>query len=257
MLQMTIVSWNVNGIRAIVKKGFLNNIKKINPDIVCLQETKAQNDDVQKALSLLSNYNIYINSATKKGYAGTALLSKTKPITVVNNMGFKAHINEGRVICSEYLNFYLINVYAPNAGQKLKRLNYRQQWDADFTTYIKTLKDIKPVVIAGDFNVAHHPIDLKNNKTNYNKTAGYTQVEIDGFSTLLNKGFIDTYRHAHPKKVAYTYWSYRFKARERNIGWRIDYILLSKLLTKHLISADVLSQYYGSDHCPIILKLAL
>ena len=256
-MQITIVSWNINGIRAIIKKDFFKFSKEINADILCLQETKAQNNDVQKALAQFTNYNVYINSAAKKGYAGTALLSKVKPLTITYNMGFKTQRNEGRVICAEYANFYLINVYVPNSGQKLKRLNYRQQWDADFAIYIKNLKTIKPVIIAGDFNVAHYPIDLKNNKTNYNKTAGYTQVEIDGFSTLLNKGFIDTYRHAHPKKVAYTYWSYRFKARERNIGWRIDYILLCKSLIKHQIFAEVLSQYYGSDHCPIILKLAL
>lgn len=254
---MTIISWNINGIRAIVKKDFFIHLKKLKPDMLCLQETKAQDNEVLKALAPLSKYHLYINSATKKGYAGTIILSKIKPISVSHNIGFDTHNNEGRIICAEYPNFYLINVYVPNSGQHLERLNYRQQWDADFTTYIKTLKGVKPVIIAGDFNVAHRAIDVKNDKNNYNKIAGYTQTEIDGFSTLLDEDLIDSYRYLHPNKIAYTYWSYKHKARERNIGWRIDYALLSKVLAKHVICADVLSQYYGSDHCPIILKIAL
>lgn len=171
---MTIISWNVNGLRAIVKKDFFSNINTIKPDILCLQETKAQVNDVLKALSPLSNYKLYINSATKKGYSGTAILSKTKPITITNGMGVKKHNNEGRIICAEYLNFYLVNVYVPNSGQQLERLNYRENWDTDFLNYIKTLEKVKPVIIAGDFNVAHQSIDLKNDKANYNKSWLYT-----------------------------------------------------------------------------------
>ena len=254
---MTIISWNINGIRAIIKKDFFEDIKKMNPDILCLQETKAQDKDVLKALEPLSNFELYINSATKKGYAGTAILSKTKPIAITNDMGVEAHDDEGRIICAEYPNFFLVNVYVPNSGQKLDRLDYREKWDADFLAYLKNLEKQKPVIIAGDFNVAHHSIDLKNDKANYNKTAGYTQTEIDGISNIIQEGFIDSFRHLHPNKVAYTYWSYRFKARERNTGWRIDYVLLSRALIKNIKSADILSQYYGSDHCPIMLEVAL
>ena len=254
---MTIISWNVNGLRAIVKKDFYENINRINPDILCFQETKAQDTEVLKALLPLSHYNQYVNSATKKGSSGTALLSKTEPITITNDMGIEKHDNEGRIICAEYSNFYIVNVYVPNSGQQLERLDYRAKWDADFLKYIKALEKSKPVIIAGDFNVAHQPIDLKNDKANYNKTAGYTQIEIDGLTNLINEGFVDVFRFLHPKEVAYTYWSYRFKARARNTGWRIDYFLLSKSLVNTIKSADILSQYYGSDHCPIFLELAL
>lgn len=254
---MTIVSWNVNGLRAIVKKGFFDYINKLNPDILCLQETKALDNQVLKVLSPLSNYHIYANSATKKGYAGTAILSKTKPITISNNLGIEAHDNEGRIICAEYANYYLVNVYVPNSGQQLERLDYRIIWDTDFFKYLKGLEKVKPVIIGGDFNVAHQSIDLKNDKANYNKTAGYTQSEIDGISTLINEGFMDSFRHLHPNKIAYTYWSYRFKARERNSGWRTDYFLTSKSLLTSIKSSEVLSDYYGSDHCPIMLEVVV
>ena len=254
---MTIVSWNVNGLRAIVKKGFFDYINKLNPDILCLQETKALDNQVLKVLSPLSNYHIYANSATKKGYAGTAILSKTKPITISNNLGIEAHDNEGRIICAEYANYDLVNVYVPNSGQQLERLDYRIIWDTDFFKYLKGLEKVKPVIIGGDFNVAHQSIDLKNDKANYNKTAGYTQSEIDGISTLINEGFMDSFRHLHPNKIAYTYWSYRFKARERNSGWRTDYFLTSKSLLTSIKSSEVLSDYYGSDHCPIMLEVVV
>lgn len=254
---MNIITWNINGIRAIVKKDFFEDIKKMNPDILCLQETKAKKNKVLKALESLSNYNLFINSAIKKGYAGTVILSKTRPISITYDMGIEQHDNEGRIICAEYPNFYLVNVYVPNSGQQLERLNYREKWDADFLTYIKALEKVKPVIIAGDFNVAHQPIDLKNDKSNYNKTAGYTQIEIDGITNMLNAGFIDSFRYLYPNNVAYTYWSYRFKARERDIGWRIDYFLLSKSFAKNIKAVDIVAQYYGSDHCPIMLKMAL
>ena len=252
---MNIITWNVNGIRAIVKKGFFEDIKKMNPEILCLQETKAQDKEVQKALSTLSNYNLYINSAKKKGYSGTAILSKTKPIVITHDMGIKKHDDEGRIICAEYPNFYLVNVYVPNSGQQLERLDYREKWDADFLKYIIALEKVKPVIIAGDFNVAHQPIDLKNDKANYNKTAGYTKIEIDGMSNIIKAGFIDSFRYFYPNDIAYTYWSYRFKSRARNIGWRIDYFLVSTFLIGKIKRVRVLSHYYGSDHCPIHLEM--
>jgi len=254
---MNIVSWNVNGIRAIVKKDFFKSIKKLNPEILCLQETKAQDHEVEKALAVLTEYHLFYNSAEKKGYAGTAILSKTKPIQVINDMGISEHDNEGRVQCSEYQNFYLVNVYVPNSGQELKRLGYRKKWDEDFLKYLKKLEKLKPLIVCGDFNVAHQAIDLKNDKSNYNKTAGYTQVEIDGMTNMIHTGFIDTFRYLHPDKVEYSYWSYRFKARERNTGWRIDYFLMSNSLVDKIKRATILSDYYGSDHCPITLEIEL
>jgi len=252
---MNIISWNVNGLRAIVKKNFFEDLKIMDPDILCIQETKAQDEDVNKTLSQLSNYNIYVNSAERKGYSGTSILSKTKPISIVNDMGIEEHDHEGRVICAEYQGFYLVNVYVPNSGQQLERLDYRKKWDADFLNYLKNLEKKKPVIIAGDFNVAHQPMDLKNDKANYNKTAGYTQIEIDGMDNFLKSGFIDTFRKFHPNKVEYTYWSYRFKARERNTGWRIDYFLISKGIIDKVKTIHILSDYYGSDHCPIGLDI--
>ncbi|WP_458626069.1 exodeoxyribonuclease III [Winogradskyella sp. PC D3.3] len=255
---MQIISWNVNGIRAIIKKDFFETIETLNPDILCLQETKAQDHEVEKALVTLSEtYHIYCNSAEKKGYSGTAILSKIKPMAINNDIGIVAHDAEGRVQCAEYLNFYLVNVYTPNSGQALKRLDYRKQWDADFLKYVKHLEKEKPVIICGDFNVAHQAIDLKNDKSNYNKTAGYTQIEIDGMTHLIDAGFTDSFRHLHAHDIAYTFWSYRFKSRERNTGWRIDYFLLSTTLVDHIKTATILSEYYGSDHCPIGLKIDL
>ena len=254
---MKLCSWNVNGLRAIIKKDFFEIITKIDSDILCLQETKAQDKEVLNALSSLSGYNLYINSATKKGYSGTALLSKVEPISCTNDMGIIEHDQEGRIQCAEYENFYLVNVYVPNSGQELKRLAYRKSWDADFLNFLKNLEKVKPIIIAGDFNVAHQSIDLKNDKSNYNKTAGYTQIEIDGMTNLINAGFVDTFRHLHPTKIAYSYWSYRFKARERNAGWRIDYFLMSTSLVDKIKSATILIEYYGSDHCPIGLEITI
>jgi exodeoxyribonuclease-3 len=252
---MKIISWNVNGIRAILKKEFSQSIKKLNPDILCLQETKAPVEIVENELVKLYYENIYANEAEKKGYSGTALLSKQKPNLVTYGIGLTEHDKEGRVITTDYDNFYLVNVYVPNSGQELKRLDYRKKWNFDFITYLKKLEKIKPLVLCGDLNVAHRSIDLKNDKSNYNKTAGYTQTEIDGMDDLINAGFIDVFRYFNPDKIAYTYWSYRFKARERNTGWRIDYFLVSKHLVNKIKSVDILSDYYGSDHCPIQLEL--
>lgn len=254
---MKIVSWNVNGIRAITKKDFFEDIKKINPDILCLQETKAQDPQVEKALEGMSDYHQFYNSAERKGYSGVTILSKTEPISITNDMGIEEHDQEGRVQCAEFEDFYLVNVYVPNSGAKLVRLDYREQWDEDFRNYLKKLKETKPVILTGDLNVAHQAIDLKNDKANYNKSAGYTQKEIDGMDNLLDTGFIDSYRHFHPDTVAYTYWSYRFKSRERNTGWRLDYFLVSKAIIDKVENVEILSDYYGSDHCPIQIELKL
>jgi len=251
---MNIISWNVNGIRAIVKKDFFESVKMMNPDVLCLQETKAQDQEVKKALFSLADYPLYCNSAEKKGYSGTAILSKTIPINMSKGMDIVEHDTEGRILCAEYSKFYLVNVYVPNSGQQLKRLEYRKKWNTDFLNYLKKLEKIKPVIVCGDFNVAHHAIDLKNDKSNYNKTAGYIQVEIDGMDDMIKAGFVDSYRYLYPDKIAYTYWSYRFKARERNTGWRIDYFLISKSLVDKIKSVEILSDYYGSDHCPIKLE---
>jgi exodeoxyribonuclease-3 len=196
-----------------------------------------------------------LNSATQKGYSGTAILSKEKPIAVVDDMGNEKHDNEGRIQCAEFKNFYLVNVYVPNSGQQLDRLDYRKTWDADFLKYLKNLEEVKPVIICGDLNVAHRAIDLKNDKANYNKTAGYTQIEIDGMDNFIGAGFVDSWRHHHPEEVAYSYWSYRFKARERNTGWRIDYFLISNSLMPKVRSVEILAEYFGSDHCPIALEI--
>lgn len=254
---MKIISWNINGIRAITKKDFFEDFSKMDPDIICLQETKAQASEVEKTLSPLSKYHHYYNSAIRKGYSGVAMLSKMKPTTVTYDMGIEEHDQEGRVITAEFDAFYLVNVYVPNSGQELVRLDYRQQWDTDFRTYLSRLKEIKPVILCGDLNVAHQAIDLKNDKSNYNKTAGYTQIEIDGMDHLLEVGFVDSFRHFYPDTEAYTYWSYRFKARERNTGWRLDYFLVSKSFMDNVENIEILAEYYGSDHCPILLELAL
>lgn len=252
---MKIVSWNINGIRAITKKDFYKDISEIDPDILCLQETKAQDEEVQTALSKLSGYHQYYNSAKRKGYSGVAILSKKEPLDITYDMDIEEHDQEGRVICAEFDNFFLVNVYVPNSGQQLVRLDYRQKWDEDFKIYLKNLKDRKEVILCGDLNVAHQSIDLKNDKANYNKVAGYTQVEIDGMDNLLAAGFIDSYRHFHPDTEAYTYWSYRFRARERNSGWRLDYFLVSNSFLEKINKVEILSEYYGSDHCPIKLNI--
>ena len=251
---MQITSWNVNGIRAVLKKGFIQNIQKLHPDILCLQETKAQEHEVTEALKDFNNtYQIFVNSAQKKGYSGTAILSKPTPLKVSYGINIPEHDQEGRVITAEYQDFFLVNVYTPNAGQGLKRLDYKAQWNKDFQAYVTTLDRQKPVIITGDLNVAHQAIDLKNPKSNYNKTAGYTEVEIQGFQALLDAGFIDTFRYLYPDKIAYTYWSYRFNARARNAGWRIDYFLVSERLIDKVKDVIIHSEIMGSDHCPISL----
>lgn len=254
---MKIISWNINGIRAVTKKDFFKDISNLDPDVLCLQETKAQDKEVEKALMDMTDYHQFYNSAERKGYSGVAVLSKTKPLSVTYDMGVAEHDDEGRIICAEFEDFYLVNTYVPNSGSELVRLDYRKTWDVDFLNYLKNLEKTKPVILCGDLNVAHKAIDLKNDKANYNKTAGYTQSEIDGMDNLINEGFVDTYRHFNPDTIAYTYWSYRFQARERNTGWRLDYFLVSNPLVEKINNVEILAEYYGSDHCPIQLEIAL
>jgi exodeoxyribonuclease-3 len=252
---MRLISWNVNGIRAAMKKGFQSSLASMQTDVLCIQETKAQDDQVAEALDDIDSYRIFSNSAVKKGYAGTAVLSKKKPVAVKLDMGIEVHDQEGRVIALDLNDFYLVNVYTPNSGSELNRLEYRRQWDADFLNYLKDLARMKPVIACGDFNVAHQAIDLARPEANYNKTAGYTQVEIDGMNTMLAAGFVDTYRHQHPHDVKYSWWSYRAAARKKNIGWRIDYFLVSGNLADHVRKTDILNDVMGSDHCPVLLDL--
>lgn len=252
---MKIVSFNVNGIRAIMKKEFTSSVDALNPDILCLQETKAQDLQVEEALASINGFHLSVNSATKKGYSGTAILSKVKPLSIQNDMGIARHDEEGRVICAEFEDFYLVNVYVPNSGSDLKRLSYRQEWDKDFKAYLKEQEKTKPVVVCGDFNVAHRDIDLANPKPNYNKSAGYMQEEIDGMDAYLGNGFVDTFRHFHPEQVKYSWWSYRAGARERNVGWRIDYFLVSEAYLPNVSNAEIHNEIMGSDHCPVSINI--
>ncbi len=254
---MKITSWNVNGIRAMVKKDFFNQIKKWNADIYCLQETKAQNDQVLEALTSLEGYKIYAHSAVKKGYSGVAVLTKNEPLLVSHGIGIAEHDQEGRVITLEFEGFQLVNVYVPNAGSGLKRLTYRSEWDIAFAMFLAKLRKNKPIIVTGDFNVAHEAIDLARPKPNYNKTSGYTQVEIDGMDGLLELGLIDAYRNLYPEKVQYTFWSVRFGARAKNVGWRIDYFLIDKKISEDLKDSRILDQEMGSDHCPLELIISI
>lgn len=252
---MKIISWNVNGIRAVLKKGFLDFVKKEKPDILCLQETKAHPDQVDEMLKDYEHH--FWNSAEKKGYSGTAIFSKIKPLNIHYGKDQNNHRGEGRIITIEFKNYYLITVYTPNSGEGLRRLDYRQEWDAKFLKYIKELEKKKAVIVCGDLNVAHTEIDLTYPKANYNKTAGYTQVEIDGLQNYLDAGFIDSFRVFNQKPQQYSYWSYRFNCRAKNVGWRIDYFLLSKCLKKKLKDAFILQAVNGSDHCPVGVEINL
>jgi len=254
---MRIVSWNVNGIRAVMKKNFEDTLETLQTDVLCLQETRAQEDQVAEALATVDGFHIYSNSALKKGYAGTAVLTKTPPLNVFQDMGVAVHDQEGRVIALEFERFMLVTVYTPNSGSELKRLEYRRQWDADFLIYLKELARKKPLVACGDFNVAHRPIDLARPEPNYNKTAGYTQAEIDGMDNIAAAGFIDTFRMLHPDEVKYSWWSFRGGARRKNVGWRIDYFLISPEIRNQVKRADILTDVMGSDHCPVLLDLTL
>jgi len=249
---MKLVSWNVNGIRAIVKKDFQKSVKELDADIICLQETKANTEQVKIALGLLDGYQIYANaSKARKGYSGTAILSREEPLEVKYDMGVEEHDQEGRVIAAEYTDFFVVTAYVPNSGNELVRLGYRSQWDKDFLQYLRDLESKKAVIVCGDFNVAHEPIDLARPKANYNKSAGYTQKEIDGFKRFIDHGFVDTFRNMYPEEVKYSWWSYRAGAREKNVGWRIDYFLVSKSFLPNVKETFILNEYHGSDHCPL------
>jgi exodeoxyribonuclease-3 len=253
---MKIVSWNVNGIRAIAKKNFFEDFKAMDADILCLQETKAQDDQVAEALVPLDGFYIYSNSAEKKGYSGTAIISKTEPISVSRDIGIAEHDTEGRVLCLEYDTFFLIDVYVPNSGSELKRLDYRQGWDKAFFNYLKNLEKTKPVIVCGDFNVAHKAIDLARPKPNYNKSAGFMQEEIDGMDRYTQGGLTDTFRYLYPEETdKYSWWSYRAGARGKNVGWRIDYFLVSESYLPTVKSASILNEVMGSDHCPVTIEL--
>lgn len=253
---MKILSFNVNGIRAVVGKSFISDMQAQAPDIICLQETKATPEQVAAAVAPLEGYHVYANSADRKGYSGTAILSKVQPIAVTYDIGMPEHDTEGRVICAEFSSFYLLTVYVPNSGSELLRLNYRQSWDTAFLTYLKQLEQTKPVLVCGDFNVAHKAIDLARPKENYNKAAGYMQEEIDGMDAYTNAKLIDTFRYVHPDTVKYSWWSYRAGAREKNVGWRIDYFLMSEHFLPQLKAAFILNDVFGSDHCPVGVELA-
>jgi exodeoxyribonuclease III len=253
---MNIISWNVNGIRAVAQKNFFTDFNALAPDIICLQETKAQDVQVTETLSPIDGYHIYPNSAEKRGYSGTAIISKTKPLSVSKGIGIEMFDFEGRVLSAEYEKFYLVTVYVPNSGSDLKRLGYRQEWDLAFFNYLKNLENHKPVIVCGDLNVAHRPIDLTHPKANYNKYAGYMQEEIDGMDRFIQGGLVDIYRYFYPDKTgAYSWWSYRAGARARNVGWRIDYFLVSERFLPQIKSASILPEITGSDHCPVQIEL--
>lgn len=256
----TLLSWNVNGIRAILKKGFESFLEVNDADVICLQETKISKDLIED-FSFLSHPYSYWNCADKKGYSGTAILSKTKPITVAYGIGAEKHDQEGRVLTAEFADYYLVTVYTPNSQNhdstgRPARLDYRtQEWDVAFLNYILDLEKTKPVLFCGDLNVAYSEIDLANPKTN-RRNAGFTDEERERFSCILKAGFVDTYRHFNPDKTdAYTWWSYRARARERNIGWRIDYFCASKSLMDRIESSEIMPDVLGSDHCPVAIKL--
>ena len=249
---MKLVSWNVNGLRSCLTKGFLEYVKNEDPDVICLQETKLQ---PEQAVFELEGYHRYFYSAEKKGYSGTAVLTRQEPISVVFGFGDDIHRHEGRVITAEYPDFYLVCCYTPNSQDGLKRLDYRMRWEDDFRAYLKALDEKKPVVVTGDMNVAHAEIDLKNPKSN-RKNAGFTDEERGKFTELLDAGFIDTFRYFYPDQEGiYSWWSYRFKAREKNAGWRIDYFCVSERMKDRLSDAKILTDIYGSDHCPVCLEL--
>ncbi|MEP4079217.1 exodeoxyribonuclease III [Haloferula sp.] len=252
---MKLISWNVNGIRACLKKGLADFLSSENPDILCLQETKARAEQVELPLEF-GGYHAEWNSAQKPGYSGVAVFSREKPISVVHGIGIEEHDTEGRVLTLEYPDFRLVNVYTPNAQNELRRLAYRMEWDEAFRAYVCDLESQgKPVVICGDLNVAHQEIDLARPKQNRG-SAGFSDEERDGFSKLVESGFIDTYRHFHPdKEGAYSWWSYRAGARANNVGWRIDYFSVSQKLEDRLDSADILHEVLGSDHCPVTLEI--
>ena len=251
---MKLISWNVNGLRAVMGKGFMDFFNQAGADIFCLQETKMQEGQLD---AQFEGYRSYWNYAEKKGYSGTAVFSRLEPLSVTYGMGIDEHDHEGRVITLELDSFFLITVYTPNSQDGLRRLEYRMKWEDDFRAYLKKLEEKKPVIVCGDLNVAHREIDLKNPKTN-RKNAGFTDEERAKFTTLLDSGFTDTFRYFYPEQEGiYSWWSYRFKAREKNAGWRIDYFLASASLNDKLKGAAIHTDIFGSDHCPVELTIEL
>lgn len=250
--KVKLISWNVNGLRAVVGKGFVDIFNALDADVFCLQETKLQAGQIELDLP---GYEQYWNYAERKGYSGTAVFTRIKPLNVTYGMGIEAHDTEGRMITLEYETFYLINVYTPNSKDELARLPYRMEWEDDVRAYLKKLEQTKPVVLCGDLNVAHEEIDLKNPKTN-RKNAGFSDEERAKMTELLSTGFIDTFRYFYPDKTGeYSWWSYRFNARKNNAGWRIDYFIVSEALKDRLVSASIHQEIFGSDHCPVELEL--
>ena len=250
-VQMKFISWNVNGLRACVGKDFEQSFRQLDADFFCLQETKMQEGQLDLQFE---GYTSYWNYAEKKGYSGTAIYTRHKPLSVTYGIGIDEHDHEGRVITLEMEDFYLVTVYTPNSQDGLRRLDYRMVWETDFLAYLKRLDSLKPVIVCGDLNVAHQEIDLKNPKTN-RRNAGFTDEEREKMSKLLDNGFTDTFRFLHPEEVTYSWWSYRFKAREKNAGWRIDYFLISDRLRPQLTGASIHTEIFGSDHCPVELNL--
>ena len=252
---MKLVSWNVNGLRAVITKGFEDFFKSINADIFCIQETKMQQEQLdEKIMKIFQGYNTYFNSAEKKGYSGTAIITRNKPLNVTYGIGIEEHDKEGRVITLEFDNFYMVDCYTPNSKRELERLDYRMVWEDAFRNYLMELNKIKPVIMCGDLNVAHKEIDLKNPKTNH-RNAGFTDEERNKMTELLEAGFTDSFRYMYPdKEDAYTWWSYMFKAREKNVGWRIDYFVVSNDIKEKIQDSYIYSEIYGSDHCPIGLE---
>ena len=251
--KMKFISWNVNGLRACVGKDFENQFKELDADFFCLQETKMQEGQLDLQFE---GYESYWNYAEKKGYSGTAIYTKHNPLNVSYGMGVEEHDHEGRIITLEYDQFYLVTCYTPNSQTELKRLDYRMTWEDDFRKFLKSLDAKKPVVICGDLNVAHEEIDIKNPKTN-RRNAGFTDEEREKMTVLLSDGFTDSFRYLHPDEVTYSWWSYRFKAREKNAGWRIDYFLVSDRLREQITEAKIHTDIMGSDHCPVEVDLAL
>ena len=251
---MKLISWNVNGLRACVQKGFLDIFKELNADMFCIQESKLQEGQISLELE---GYHQYWTYAIKKGYSGTAIFPRREPMSVAYGIGIEEHDQEGRVITLEFAEFYLVTVYTPNSQSELARLDYRMRWEDAFLSYLKGLEEKKPIVFCGDLNVAHKEIDLKNPKTN-RKNAGFTDEERGKFSTLLGQGFIDTYRYFYPDQEGiYSWWSYRFQARKKNAGWRIDYFCVSESLKEKLVDAKIHTEIMGSDHCPVELDIDL
>ena len=253
---MKLISWNVNGLRAVINKGFKEFFKEIDADIFSIQETKMQEEQLdENSLKIFEGYNAYWNSAEKKGYSGTAIFTKQKPLNVIYGIGKEEHDKEGRVITLEFEKFYMVNIYTPNSKRELERLDYRQIWEDEIRAYLLDLNTKKPVVMCGDLNVAHNEIDLKNPKTN-RKNAGFTDEERTKMTELLNAGFVDTFRYKYPETEGkYSWWSYMFHAREKNAGWRIDYFIVSENLKDKIEDAKILDDIYGSDHCPVELDL--